>query len=53
MRHFNRGITFNPTTGAITNLPTALGGGGGRYGFGAINADRDPRRMQLAAKIYF
>ncbi|MBM3792926.1 MAG: hypothetical protein FJW31_02445 [Acidobacteria bacterium] len=50
---FNRGVTFNPATGAITNLPTALGGGGGRYGFGAINAVRDPRLVQVATKFYF
>lgn len=50
---FNRTATFNPTTGAITNLPTALGGGGGRFGFGAVTAARDPRFIQLAAKIYF
>jgi hypothetical protein len=50
---FNRTATFNPTTGAITNLPTALGGGGGRFGFGAITAARDPRFIQLAAKLYF
>lgn len=50
---YNRGVQFNPTTGAITNLPTSLGGGGGRYGFGAINSVRDPRFVQLAAKFYF
>lgn len=50
---FNRTATFNPTTGAITNLPTALGGGGGRFGFGAVTAARDPRQIQLAAKFYF
>ena len=50
---FNRSVTFNPATGAITNLPTALGGGGGRYGFGAINSARDPRYVQLATKFYF
>ena len=50
---FNRSVTFNPQTGAITNLPTSLGGGGGRYGFGAINAARDPRLVQLAMKLYF
>ncbi len=50
---FNRTATFNPNSGAITNLPTALGGGGGRFGFGAITAARDPRIIQLAAKIYF
>lgn len=50
---FNRTVQFNRTTGAITNLPTALGGGGGTYGFGAITGARDPRIIQLAAKIYF
>ncbi len=50
---FNRTVQFDPKTGAITNLPTSLGGGGGRYGFGAINSVRDPRFMQLAAKFYF
>ncbi len=50
---FNRTIQFNPTTGAVTNLPTALGGGGGRFGFGAVTAARDPRFIQLAAKFYF
>jgi len=49
---FNRSMTFN-AQGQITNLPAALGGGGGQYGFGAINAARDPRFMQLAAKFYF
>lgn len=50
---FNRTAQFNPTTGQLTNLPTSLGGGGGRYGFGAINSARDPRIIQLAAKFYF
>ena len=50
---FNRSATFNATTGAITNLPTGLGGGGGRFGFGAVNAARAPRQLQLAAKFYF
>jgi hypothetical protein len=49
---YNTGITFDQS-GKVTNLPTALGGGGGRYGFGALNAARDPRIIQLAAKIYF
>src|SRR5262249_23324111 len=44
---FNRSITFNAANGQITNLPTSKGGGGGRYGFGAINAARDPRFVQL------
>lgn len=50
---FNRSAQFDPRTGAITNLPTSLGGGGGRYGFGAINSVRDPRFVQLATKFYF
>jgi predicted P-loop ATPase len=50
---FNRTVQFNPTTGAVTNLPTALGGGGGRFGFGAITAARDARFIQLATKFYF
>lgn len=35
------GFNNTPTldaSGKITNLPTALGGGGGRFGFGAPNA---------------
>ena len=50
---FNRTIEFNPKTGQVTNLPTSQGGGGGRYGFGAINAVRSQRILQLAAKFYF
>ena len=50
---FNNSVTFNRTTGAIDNLPSAVGGGGGRYGFGAVNAAADPRIIQLAAKFYF
>jgi hypothetical protein len=49
---FNNTPTFN-AAGQITNLPTALGGGGGRFGFGALNAVRTPRSIQLGAKIYF
>lgn len=49
----NTGMVFNRTTGAITNLPTALGGNGGRFGFGSLTGTRDPRRIQLAVKIYF
>jgi len=49
---FNTSATFN-TAGQITNLPTALGGGGGRFGFGALTGTADPRRIQLGAKIYF
>jgi len=43
---------FN-TAGQITNLPAALGGGGGRFGFGALTTTGDPRRIQLGAKVYF
>jgi Carboxypeptidase regulatory-like domain len=48
----NSAATFN-AAGAITNLPTALGGSGGRYGFGAVNGFRTARIIQLAAKLYF
>jgi hypothetical protein len=41
------------STGKLTNLPTSLGGGGGRLGFGAVNAFRNPRQMQAAVKFYF
>jgi hypothetical protein len=50
---YNTGAAFNNTTGKLSNLPTALGGGGGRFGFGAITGTNDPRRIQLAAKFYF
>jgi hypothetical protein len=50
---FNGGITFNPAGTQIINLPSSGGGGGGTYGFGAITGARDPRIIQLAAKIYF
>ena len=46
------GLTFD-AAGKVTNLPTALGGTGGRYGFGTINGARDPRIIQLATKFYF
>jgi hypothetical protein len=54
---FNNSPTFD-STGKITNLPTSLGGGGGRFGFGALNSVRaaaagGPRNIQLAAKFYF
>lgn len=42
--------TFNPTTGAITNLPT---NGGGIFGYGALNAVRPARTVQLGAKLTF
>jgi hypothetical protein len=49
---FNSSAQFNQA-GQIINTPTALGGTGGRFGFGAITGTSDPRRIQLAAKIYF
>jgi hypothetical protein len=49
---YNRTAQFNQQ-GVLTNLPTSLGGGGGRYGFGAITSARDPRVIQIAAKFYF
>ena len=48
----NRGATFN-SAGKVINLPNALGGNGGRFGFGALTGTADPRRIQLAAKFYF
>jgi hypothetical protein len=41
--------------GQIINMPAALGGNGGRYGFGALNTVRtnSQRIIQIAAKIYF
>jgi hypothetical protein len=50
---FNRSMTFSKDLTKVINLPNALGGNGGRFGFGALNATRDPRIIQLAAKIYF
>jgi hypothetical protein len=51
---FNTTIQFN-SAGQIVNLPTASGGSGGRFGFGALNAIRanSQRILQIAAKIYF
>jgi hypothetical protein len=52
----NSGVTFN-ANGQITNLPSSVTKGaspnGGTEGFGAVNGARDPRIIQLAAKIYF
>ena len=47
-------ITFN-STGQIINLPTQLGGTGGRFGFGSLNTIRanSQRILQVAAKFYF
>ena len=51
---FNSTITFN-TAGQIINLPTQLGGTGGRLGFGAENSIRagSQRILQIGAKFYF
>ena len=54
---FNNSPTFD-ATGKITNLSNLVGGGGGRFGFGALNAVRlagagGPRNIQIAAKFYF
>jgi hypothetical protein len=48
----NVAATFN-SAGKIANLPTALGGAGGRFGFGAPSTARSPRNIQLAMKVYF
>jgi hypothetical protein len=48
----NASATFD-ANGKLTNLPTSLGGGGGRFGFGALSTARAPRTMQLALKLYF
>jgi hypothetical protein len=51
---FNTSITFN-AAGQIINLPTQLGGTGGRLGFGALNNIRtnSQRILQVGAKFYF
>ncbi len=50
----NVNAIFN-AAGQITNLPSALGGSGGRFGFGTLNGVRSnsQRILQLAAKLYF
>ena len=50
----NVNAVFNPA-GQITNLPSALGGSGGRFGFGALTTVRSnsQRILQIAAKLYF
>ena len=52
---YNTAATFSSLApnATITNLPTALGGGGGPFGFGALNSTRSPRIIQIAAKFYF
>jgi hypothetical protein len=51
---FNSNLTFN-AQGQVINLPTQLGGTGGRLGFGALNSIRanSQRILQIAAKLYF
>jgi hypothetical protein len=51
---FNTSAQFN-AAGKIVNLPTQLGGTGGRLGFGALNSIRasSQRILQIAAKFYF
>jgi hypothetical protein len=51
---FNSTIQFN-AAGKIVNLPAALGGTGGRFGFGALNSVRlnSQRILQIATKFYF
>ena len=51
---FNTAITFN-AAGKVINLPTQLGGTGGRLGFGAENSIRanSQRILQIGAKLYF
>lgn len=50
----NSSIVFN-SAGKIINLPTQLGGTGGRFGFGAENSIRGnlARVLQIGAKFYF
>jgi hypothetical protein len=50
---FNSNIVFD-SAGKIINLPSQLGGTGGRFGFGTLNATRGSQRIvQVAAKFYF
>ena len=51
---FNTALQFN-AAGQVVNLPTQLGGTGGRLGFGALNSIRanSQRILQIAAKFYF
>jgi hypothetical protein len=50
----NSAAIFN-TAGKLINLPTQLGGTGGRFGFGALNSIRanTNRILQIGAKFYF
>ncbi len=50
----NSTIVFN-SSGQVINLPSQLGGTGGRFGFGSLNATRpnSERILQIALKFYF
>jgi hypothetical protein len=50
----NSAAIFN-SAGKLINLPTQLGGTGGRFGFGALNSNRpnSQRILQIGAKFYF
>ena len=50
----NATAVFN-SAGKVINLPTQLGGTGGRLGFGALNSIRanSQRILQIAVKLYF
>jgi len=49
---FASSITFN-SAGQVINLPTQLGGTGGRFGFGSLNRVGSARILQIGAKFYF
>ena len=53
---YGRSAIFN-SAGVLTNLPTEVGKGTGRFGFGAAGTatggTRTERRIQIAARIYF
>jgi hypothetical protein len=51
---FNSALQFN-AAGKVVNLPSQLGGTGGRLGFGALNTLRanSQRIAQIAVKLYF
>ena len=51
---FNATPTFNQQTGAITNFQSYVPGqGGGWNGYGALNAVRPARSVQLGARLSF
>ena len=49
---FNRSMVFS-RAGQLINTPAAVGGTGGRFGFGSLTATRSPRNIQLGLKFYF